>query len=188
MSDKRTCTYNGEVFEEIADGYSGVVYRSKALIKRDKLCSVCTGLVTGEANDDQDFVIKHPVSEIEIDLTIGHVTASKEYSAGSASKILIKINGYNSIALKMGYIRGELLKDRFKYNEKTMQQERPLLTGENIIFYLILAHVTLQLCAFRISDTGKHNCICQGAEETFMIFLIDTGRWRLNKIDRKSVV
>jgi hypothetical protein len=55
-----------------------------------------------------------------------------------------------------------------------------LSLGEIVLLYLMLVLCTLRLAGIKLFDTAWHNCMCQGKEEDFKIFLVDTEQWEMS--------
>jgi hypothetical protein len=53
-----------------------------------------------------------------------------------------------------------------------------LTKGELVLMYLMLMNCIPRLIGIKIMDTGHDNCMCQGIEQDFKIYLVDTHEWK----------
>ena len=141
---------------------------------------------------DEEFssktAIKYPVKRKEVKRTAEWTALARDYSSGVARMVKFEFNGKTENALEMGFIDGEQLKERaVKLDERgtLVQLNIPELSeGEFVLLYLMLAHCSILSGCLMINDTGYHNCMYQGKEELFRIFLIDMAYWENKKLSQ----
>lgn len=152
-------TIDGKRLYEIGRGDTGVIYRvvQADLEPDDPMCNV---------------VIKHPVTQNEKELAVfwadKNCNAHENYSAGPYKEVKFCIEpGKIVTGLQMTYL-GDTTYADCSHN---------LSVGETILLYLMLVHCTLRLAGIMLCDTALFNCMCQGKEQDFRIWLIDTLEW-----------
>ena len=153
--------FEGKRLAEIGRGDTGVIY-----------CEVLTD------NPDPKTIIKHPVSKKEKQLAglwaDRNCNEEDNYSAGPVKEVEFEIRpGKTVTGLQMAYLGDTTYQD---CSEK-------LSVGENILLYLMLVHCTLRLAGLMLFDTAYNNCMCQGKEEDFRIFLVDTEAWETSEME-----
>jgi hypothetical protein len=128
------------------------------------------------------------VKRKEVKRTAEWTALARDYSSGEARMVQFEFNGETVNALEMGFINGEQLKERaVKMDERgtLVQLNIPELSeGEFVLLYLMLAHCSILSGCLMINDTGYHNCMYQGKEELFRIFLIDMAYWENKKLSQ----
>ena len=122
--------------------------------------------------DDPNRGIKYPVYDHEAEMTQRWVDAASEYSAGPVTKVLVNFRGEETEALEMAYLKDDL-------------RHRRATEGEYVLTYMMLTHCVLLAGSLKIEDTGGHNCVFQGKDERFRIFLIDMGSWSFHNLNAK---
>ena len=157
--------------------------------------------------DNPQKVFKYPVSEHEIEMASKWADRNhreeENYSAGPIETIYFhteKGNGSTKFFFSSPTKETEPTDDTktpeictkplhfglqmTNLGETTFEDCKDALSmGEIVLLYLMLVQCTLRLAGIRVWDTAWRNCMCQGKEHTFKIFLVDTEKWEVSRDD-----
>ena len=157
--------------------------------------------------DNPEQVFKYPVTEHEIEMAemwaARNHSKKENYSAGPIKKVYFHVkedsNGINfdftlpveetepTADTKTAANRTKPLHfglQMTNLGERTFEDcKHELTVGEIVLLYLMLVQCTLRLAGIKVWDTAWRNCMCQGKDETFKIFLVDTEKWEVNSED-----
>jgi hypothetical protein len=153
-------------------------------------------------------VFKYPVTEEEVKMALEWAARNndkaEDYSAGPVKKVYFNVSfdrrGYRDFEFvdetgrplcecepghdtkKPSYTKPQHFGlEMTNLGYTTYEDCRHRLTlGEIVLLYLMLVLCTLRLAGIKIFDTAWHNCMCQGKEENFKIFLVDTEIWEMS--------